>query len=423
MSLYRPAGSKIWWMDFHFHGQRIRESTSMPSITRAREVQAKRKQALRDGAAGIRKPEAPRLFSVAYADWFDAKRPKWSVGMLAISESSLKHLAPAFGKKLVVDIEARDIGRYQKARLAEGASGRTCNIEVGCVRAVLKRAGLWARIQPGVEMLPERDDVGRALSAEEESALLAECGRSRSRLVLPFVVLAIETAARFGTIRRLQWRNVDFEGACLTFGKDKTRAGSGRTIPLTPRALETLRFWAQAFPERQPEHFVFPHEACGNSGAEGTFGFTRAAVYDTDPMRPAGSIKKAWEQARERTRFHCPQCDSGRLVETDDSTAYVCGACQWRTAELPQALSKLRLHDLRHTGVSRMIAARVPLPMIAKIVGWSAGTLAKMSARYGHFSVEEMRSALDSISGNAAIAQGYPKKSPKSRGEETQNIQ
>ena len=28
-----------------------------------------------------------------------------------------------------------------------------------------------------------------------------------------------------------------------------------------------------------------------------------------------------------------------------------------------------RFHDLRHTAVSRMIAARVPLPIIAKIVG------------------------------------------------------
>jgi hypothetical protein len=39
----------------------------------------------------------------------------------------------------------------------------------------------------------------------------------------------------------------------------------------------------------------------------------------------------------------------------------------------------------------------IPLPIIAKIVGWSPGTLAKMAARYGHFSLEEMRSSLESI--------------------------
>ena len=117
----------------------------------------------------------------------------------------MKHLASPFGKKLVVDIEAKDIARYQKARQDEGASGRTVNIEIGCVRSVLKRYGRWERIQVHVEMLPKRDDVGRALTADEETALLAECGKSRSRILLPFVVLAIETAARYGTIRRLQW--------------------------------------------------------------------------------------------------------------------------------------------------------------------------------------------------------------------------
>lgn len=35
-----------------------------------------------------------------------------------------------------------------------------------------------------------------------------------------------------------------------------------------------------------------------------------------------------------------------------------------------------------------MIAARVPLPIIAKIVGWAPGTMAKTAARYGNFGTE-----------------------------------
>ncbi|HXS94178.1 MAG TPA: site-specific integrase [Candidatus Limnocylindrales bacterium] len=361
------------------------------------------------------------MISAAYADWMQAKQVKWSPRMYGIAENSWKHLCPIFGKRLVVDVEPRDIRRYQQARTAAGASNRTVNIEVDCLRAVLKRHGAWERIRPGVETLPERDDVGHALSQAEEIVLLAECGNSRSRLLLPFVVLAIETAARYGTVRRLQWRNVDFAHRCLTFGKDKTRAGSNRTVPLTPRALETLTFWAQQFPERRPEHFVFPYERCGTAGAEGTFGFTGASVYDTDPTRPTGSIKKAWEQARMRTQRHCPECHGGRLEQSECS--YACTACGWTVAELPRALSKLRLHDLRHSGVSRMINARVPLPIIAKIVGWSPGTLAKMSARYGHFSVEEMRSALDSIGRDVERFSESPKNSPKWPTEKSSGIQ
>jgi hypothetical protein len=71
-----------------------------------------------------------------------------------------------------------------------------------------------------------------------------------------------------------------------------------------------------------------------------------------------------------------------------------------------------------------MINARIPLPIIAKIVGWSAGTLAKMAARYGHFSLEEMRSAMDLIARPPAeISEGYPQTSPKSEGSEEGRIQ
>jgi integrase len=391
--------SAVFWMKFVYQGACIRESTKMTGITRAREVENKRKQALRDGAAGLKKREAPKLFSVAAADFRESKKLKWSAKTIEGTARSLNHLTAIFGKKLLVDIEARDVGRYQRERLAEGASNRTINIEVGFLRALMRRNGLWARIQPEVEMLPERDDRGRALNADEEAALLHECAASRSRILLPFVTLLLETGSRYGTVQRLQWRNVDLPGRRLTFGKDKTRAGSGRTIPLTPRAYETLAFWAQSFPDRQPDHFVFPYERYGGSGSDETFGFTGPLVHATDPARPTGSIKSAWESARARTRFHCPECKAGLLAQASKpSSGYVCGNCSLRLSEIPQGLASVRIHDLRHTAVSRMIAARIPLPMIQKIVGWSAGTLAKMSARYGHFSVEEMRSALESIS-------------------------
>lgn len=62
-----------------------------------------------------------------------------------------------------------------------------------------------------------------------------------------------------------------------------------------------------------------------------------------------------------------------------------------------------------------MIAARVPLPIIAKIVGWSASTMAKMAARYGHFGIEELRTAVESITTpeNSEIEVGSPQNSPQ----------
>lgn len=416
MSLYRPKGTKVWTMDFMFHGQRIRETTGMASITRAREVEDKRKQALRDGGAGIRKAQAPRLLSVAASEWQGSKKLVWSPKMGEIAANSMAHLLPILGKKLLVDIEARDVAKYQRARVGEGASGRTVNIEVAMLRQVMRKRGAWERIKPDVQMLPERQDVGRALTPEEESVLLRECGQSRSRILLPFVMLALETGARMNTIRTLQWTNIDLVNRCLKFGKDKTAAGTGRTVPLNQRAVQTLSFWAQQFPNREPQHYVFPLEKCRKAGTEEEFGFTGAVIYKTDPLHPIGDVKEAWEGAKRRTQRNCPACEDGLLVDKHKpAKGFVCESCKAEAAELPAALSRVRFHDLRHTAVSRMIAARVPLPIIAKIVGWSAGTMAKMAARYGHFGMEELRGAVESIS-SPKIGAGYPQFSPQLEG-------
>jgi integrase len=357
MSLYRYTGSKVWTMDFIFHGQRIRESTGTRSKTLAGDIERKRRRELEEGSAGIRKRTRPLLFSLAAQDHLNKKRASWSPKMYVIERTNLGHLLPQLGKLLVCDIEARDIAQYQEKRLQEGAAPKTINLEVGTLRAIIKRNGSWSRVQAEIRMLPAQEEVGRAISAAEEQILLRECATSRSRSLAPFVTLAIETGARKNVIRTLHWKWIDFGNACIRFGKDKTPSSTGRVIPLNRRALETLKFWAQQFPEHKPEHYVFPAERYGGSGD--VFG---AFAYATDPTKPMGSIKEAWEAAKGRAGVKC------------------------------------RFHDLRHTAVSRMLDAGVPIAKVAKIVGWSAATMVRMAARYGHFALEDLRSAVETIS-------------------------
>jgi len=209
----------------------------------------------------------------------------------------------------------------------------------------------------------------------------------------------------------MQWCNIDLVNRCLRFGKDKRAAGTGRTVPLNQRALETLKFWAQRFPRRLPEHYVFPSEKVGAAGE--TFD---AKVYAADPTKPVGNIKEAWETAKRQTRRHCPHCKAGILADKPQPEGgYLCVDCNAELRKLPAGLVSVRFHDLRHTAVSRMIAARVPLPIIARIVGWFDGTMAKMAARYGHFGIEELRGAVDAISSTPReIDTGYPQFSPQS---------
>ncbi|MGO4885147.1 MAG: tyrosine-type recombinase/integrase [Bryobacteraceae bacterium] len=306
---------------------------------------------------GLKKRSLPKLFDVAADDWLAIKKPTLADRSYAIEEANLKHLRPVFGKQLITDIEGKDISQYQEERLGEKASPKTINLEIGTVRAILRRNRLWAAIQPDVRMLATRDDIGRAITPEEESALLAACGQSRSRSLLPAVTLALNTCMRYSEIRLLRWHQFDFAARSVTVGKSKTEFGTGRFIPLNSRAWAVLEFWASNFPNRQPSHYVFPAERYGAAGDD-----FKACTYDTDPTTPIGRWKEAWEAAKKRAGVQC------------------------------------RFHDLRHTGCTRMLEAGVAFSVLATLMGWSAATTVRMAKRYGHIGQTALRSAVEAIS-------------------------
>ena len=125
-------------------------------------------------------------------------------------------------------------------------------------------------------------------------------------------------------------------------------------IPLNERARMTLQTWATNFPERRPEHFVFPWEHYGFAGNE-----RKAHAKTMDPNVPVGDIKAAWESAK--------------------------------------AGVQSRFHDLRHTACTRLLERGASLSVVASIMGWSASTTAKMAKRYGHIGSEVQRTALDTL--------------------------
>lgn len=434
MSVYKQKGRKTFMMDFTFKRHRVIKSTGETNKKRAEKYAEDYRNALKDGARGLWSKERPYLLGAAAKEWRTKSRKNpWSPSMQAIVDSGLRRLIKDYENedpekldkkekkkkmegyfdknRLLADIEAEDIAKYQRDRLAEKPrpSNRTVNMEIGTLRKVLIHAGHWPRLRDSVHMLPEREDVGQALTPEQERPLLEECGRSVSHALLPFVTLAIDTGARYDTIRTLQWERVDLQRGTIKIGKDKTAAGTGRTVPLNARALQTLKFWADQFPKRKPEHYVFPAVRYGLHGEEGTFGGVVQA-YETDPSRPVGTIQSAWEGAKRRTQLHCPACAEGRLTERKPAkrkrgvaveptaAGYLCKGCGHTTDKLPDGAAGFRFHDLRHTAVSRMIVAGLPLPIIAKVVGWRLSTVVQMAERYGHFQEDDMRRAVEVIS-------------------------
>ncbi len=353
MALFRYPGRKMWWYEFRFAGQLVRESARTRSKTMARRAEDARRRMLEEGYHGLRKRQAPRLFSVAAKDWLTVKTPHWSTKTATIEQNSLAHLLPIFGDRLLTDIEAIDVSRYQRDRLAAGAAPKSINLEVGTLRAVLRHFRVWADLQPDVRMLPTVETVGRIVTVEEERALLNACGASRSRSLLPAVALALNTGLRYSEIRLLRWAQLDLTALTVTVGHTKTKAGSGRVVPLNDRIATILGFWAGQFPDRLAYDYVFPQEAYGAA----TDAFTPCS-HHTEPKAPIGSWKTAWQLARKRAGL------------------------------------SIRFHDLRHSACTRMLEGGVPLPVVADILGWSPATTTKMAKLYGHIGDAARRHAM-----------------------------
>jgi integrase len=283
-----------WWYEFSFQGVRIRESSHSRVRVVAERLERERRRKLELGMGGIKAVQSPRLFSGEAKNWLEVKAANWSASNRRIEGYNIEHLLPHFGKMLLTDITADDIARYQAARKKEGAGPRTINIEVGSLRAILRRARLWANLQPDVKLLRTPADIGRAISADEQHRLLTTCKRSRSRSLYPAFLLSLHTGLRNGELRHLRWHQVDLIERTVTVGISKTKGGEGRLVPLSNVAFECLQDWRSKFPNAQPSHFVFPTERYGQNYKTGT-----VAAYDIDPTKPIGSWKVAWTTARD----------------------------------------------------------------------------------------------------------------------------
>ena len=297
-------------------------------------------------------------------------------------------------RRLVTEINALDIAAYQHDRLSQNASPKTVNLEVGTIRSILRRNQVWTHIQQDVRMLPTRDDIGKALTNEEEDALLSCCATSRSRCLYTAVVLALNTGMRYSEIRLLQWKQINLDKKTLVVGKSKTENGTGRTIPLNMRLFAVLEMWGGNFPEREPEHYVFPSEKYG----AGTDEF-KACIYSTNPTKPINDWKEAWEGAKKR---------AGKMLATESDDQKPAGG---RTGAQSRPL-QCRFHDLRHTACTRLLEGGVPYPVVSTIMGWSAGTAIRMAKRYAHIGQKAMRDAMD-VLGRAKFPVEYPKNPPK----------
>jgi len=360
VSVYRRGD--VWWYKFWFNGQLIRETAKTNSKTVAKDAERARRRDLEQAYNRIPKRQRVPLFSNAANLWLAGKSglaPKSAKRY----EQCVPHLKEEFGKRLVCDLDANDIAEYQRKRLTDGVSNRTVNYEVGALRGILRQFGLWGPIADRVRSLPERHDVGRAISAADEAMLIAAASASRSPALLPLLLLSLDTGMRASEVQalrhrdlRLTWIHGNIASGELIVPKSKTAAGTGRLIPLTRRVCACLSLWLPRFPEATRDSFVFPFYQVGIGGDKRTVG-----VYDVDLERPTGSWRKAW-----------------------------LGACV-------KARVRYRWHDLRHTFVSRL--AESPSISEQTIRALAGHVSRQMLEHYSHIRSHAKQAAIRCLEG------------------------
>ncbi len=394
MAVYRPTyrdqktgkwrKSKTWWYEFTFAGKRVRESAKTTRKTIATEAERNRRIELEKALAGIPTEkrenriltvaDALKTYETGYALTHRAKS-------VAFSKSRLAHVKRLLGSALLPDLTEERIHEYIKARLDEKACGRTINMELGELSRAIGKT--WRELWPKVRKLEERQDVGRALSPEEESRLLqtaaADESPNRNPVLYTFLRVALTTGMRSGEIITLTWGQVDLEKHVITVGRAKTSSGTGRQIPMNAELQMAMEAHAVWFAEKvgpiQPEWYVFP----------GRLGRPKKGVKrPLDPTRPTTTIKSSWKSLRTDAKVQC------------------------------------RPHDLRHTAATKMAEAGVPESTMLSLMGHMSRA---MLERYSHIRMQAKRVAVESLTlvkpkaGGTAprgtIPSGLPQDSPQ----------
>jgi integrase len=351
MAVYRPKrkgqGSKFYVCEFVYQGKRFQESTGATSKTVAKEYEKRRKAEMQRAAAGLpTEQKAMRIRTVAdvvtpYLEGYKlAHRPKsilFATGRLAQVERML-------GTVVLSDLTEDRVRAYVRQRQADGASGRTINMEIGELSRAIGQA--WSLLWPKVRKMEERKDVGHALSPDQQKALLGGLQDRRTPHLPTLIPLLLLTGMRPGEALSLTLGQVDLMGRTLTVGRAKTSSGTGRMIPINDELASILAAHLarheEQFGELKPERYLFPW----------------GKPLPSDPTRHATDITWGWDQLRKATGVSC------------------------------------RLHDLRHTFATRLAENGVPESTMLALMGHMSRA---MLERYSHIRMAAKRDAVAGI--------------------------
>jgi len=354
-----PAGGRVFYWYKSVGGRPVRYRIgSFPEIT----VEQARREATRLNAEAAEggNPQARRrakrgeaTLGEAFAEYLERHAKPHKRTWKADDEIFERHLKPLADRRIST-ITREDVERL-KARIG-GQKGDDRPYMANRVLALL--SVIYSKAAPdaknptrGVQRFPE-ESRDRHMTKDEIRRFFSALA-DEAPLWADFFSLAIFTGARRGNLFSMRWADVDLGSRKWTVPGRESKSGKPMPIPLSDPAAEILRRRAEADGESD---FVFPSET-SNSGH----------VEDS---------RKAWR----------------RVVKRAD-------------------LADLRIHDLRRSLASVMVAEGVPLVTIAKTLGHRDLKATEVYARL------DFGPQLDAVEQAAQTIQGIVGDTPKALAE------
>lgn len=261
----------------------------------------------------------------------------------------LNALVLFFGSLSLEEIHLGHIEQYRMERSEQAGPNKIIQ-EENVLIAILKRGGCWSpeMAEQYVAVQRVESDIPQALTPQEQAHWLATANSKEEwRLVYWYSVIAFATTASNCELRGLRLQDVNLYQQLVTIqaphAKNKFRI---RSIPLPPDALwamERLIERARSCGSRLPHHYLFP---------------IATSKYSWNPERPMTEwgLRRPW----------------------------------WEQVQAAANLSEFTFHKTRHTGITRMAEAGIPMPVILSLAGHIS---AKMQQHYTWISEQAKRRA------------------------------
>jgi integrase len=249
------------------------------------------------------------------------------------------HILPALGHIPVQGLTAQKVQSFYASKLKEGLSTSSLHTIHKVLHAALDTAVRWnlvaRNVCDAVSLPSEKSRQVKPLTPEQAQHLLAVV---KGQKLEALIILALTTGMRVGELTGLQWSDIDFDEGSLTIRRTVGRLGvhkfverepkteqSRRKITIPPFVLHVLK-----------EHRIRQKEARLTAGTN-------------------------WQDhhlvfCNRRGGFSHPDVLLGQFHKVLDVAA----------------LPHMRLHDLRHSAATILLAMKVPVKVIQELLGHSS---------------------------------------------------